>query len=547
MAVCRKGNSRRGGVVVMDDQNVQYPNRYKDKITGQVFDLEWMPGQVTKQGSAYNKANVLPDRVCNAYRLPITAEPRDGFLKGATAFRGTAVSTKNIAWLLAEMEIAGKVQDHTHIFYDVFYPSHTPKIGYIDNRYISVSGTLPAGTQSIESSRLNIANYPVNERYANPSWQEFTVTDGTKKEIIYAKETPVFNSSAHTGSYPATVVATETATYRVTLMGGKGLTQRAEGGNGGTVIVAVPVVAKDVLTIDKINGSGKGVQLKKNGITIAVAGGGGGSGHVFMEKEQQNVYSKGGDGGSDIADAGQGQASGQGAQGAIPGDGGRQERGQGDPGKAPPDGSGGNNVDMGAQGGGGYAGGGQGGEYAYTHIIMYVHGSGGGGSSYIAPGLTIIENSKGTNNGTEYALISKQSMELKTPLANSYTNAILYRSNLAINTTAHNAKFKKVNNISRATQEVRLLIRDYMDFIDFAVWLMVKNIKCLDARVSFGQNIAVDESAFSTIPVYESPTNPKEIHIDGDNKLDKCKYVAITLTVEVSDASEVLQLYGGIA
>lgn len=533
----------------MKDRAVQHPHRYKlVQVPGttDTYDFVREPGTIIEEGSPLNKGNLFPDRVCNAYRLPITAEPREGFLKGATAFRGTAVSTKNIAWLLAEMEIAGKAQDHTHIFYDVFYPSHTPKIGYIDNRYISVSGALPAGTQSIESSRLNIANYPVNERYANPSWQEFTVADGTKKEIIYAKETPVFNSSAHTGSYPATVVATETATYRVTLMGGKGLTQHAEGGNGGTVIVAVPVVAKDVLTIDKINGSGKGVRLKKNGVVIAVAGGGGSSGHVFiMSESSPNVYNKGGDGGSNIADAGQGQASGQGAQGAIPGDGGRQERGQGDPGKAPPDGSGGNNLDMGAQGGGGYAGGGQGGAYDYTH--MYVYGSGGGGSSYIAPGLTIIENSKGTNNSAEYALISKQSMELKTPLANSYTNAILYRSNLAIDTAVHNAKFKKVNNVWVATQEVRLLIRDYMDFIDFAVWLMVKNIKCLDARVSFGQNIAVDESAFTTVPVYESPTTPKEIHIDGDNKLDKCKYVAITLTAEVSDVSEVLQLYGGIA
>lgn len=69
----------------MDDQNVQYPNRYKDKITGQVFDLEWMPGQVTKTGSAYNKANVLPENVCIKLGLNhTTAEPKDAFASVAS-------------------------------------------------------------------------------------------------------------------------------------------------------------------------------------------------------------------------------------------------------------------------------------------------------------------------------------------------------------------------------------------------------------------------------------------------------------------------------
>lgn len=43
---------------MIDTKNriVQYPNRYRDKISGQIFDFEPFPGTVTEQGTSINKA-----------------------------------------------------------------------------------------------------------------------------------------------------------------------------------------------------------------------------------------------------------------------------------------------------------------------------------------------------------------------------------------------------------------------------------------------------------------------------------------------------------
>lgn len=64
----------------MKDRNVQYPNRYRDKLTGKVIELESLPGTVTDEGSCYNKANVLPDSVCSKLEIPASSEPKDAFL-----------------------------------------------------------------------------------------------------------------------------------------------------------------------------------------------------------------------------------------------------------------------------------------------------------------------------------------------------------------------------------------------------------------------------------------------------------------------------------
>ncbi|WP_312093495.1 phage tail protein [Aminipila sp.] len=53
----------------MEDRNVQYPMRYRDKITGQIFDFEEMPGTVTNAGTPLNKANLLSDAVATKYSL----------------------------------------------------------------------------------------------------------------------------------------------------------------------------------------------------------------------------------------------------------------------------------------------------------------------------------------------------------------------------------------------------------------------------------------------------------------------------------------------
>ena len=64
----------------MKDRNVQFPMRYLDKITGNVMELEALPGNVIEVGSIYNKANVLPENVCKNLGLNhITAEPKDAF------------------------------------------------------------------------------------------------------------------------------------------------------------------------------------------------------------------------------------------------------------------------------------------------------------------------------------------------------------------------------------------------------------------------------------------------------------------------------------
>lgn len=44
------------------------------------YDLT-MADEPTIEGSAYNKANVLPDDVCSILGLPTTAEPKDAFLR----------------------------------------------------------------------------------------------------------------------------------------------------------------------------------------------------------------------------------------------------------------------------------------------------------------------------------------------------------------------------------------------------------------------------------------------------------------------------------
>ena len=49
--------------------------------------------QATQEGSAYNKANVLPDDVCNAYNIDkVTSEPKDAFL-AVPAIMGKALLT----------------------------------------------------------------------------------------------------------------------------------------------------------------------------------------------------------------------------------------------------------------------------------------------------------------------------------------------------------------------------------------------------------------------------------------------------------------------
>lgn len=63
----------------MKDRNVTFPFRFIDQA-GNYLSLTPAPGIVIEEGSLYNKANVLPDSVCQALGLePDPAEPKDAF------------------------------------------------------------------------------------------------------------------------------------------------------------------------------------------------------------------------------------------------------------------------------------------------------------------------------------------------------------------------------------------------------------------------------------------------------------------------------------
>lgn len=67
----------------MQDRVPTYPGRVLlEPVSGEPnkYDLS-MADEPTAAGSAYNKANVLPDDLCAMLGLPTTAEPKDAFLR----------------------------------------------------------------------------------------------------------------------------------------------------------------------------------------------------------------------------------------------------------------------------------------------------------------------------------------------------------------------------------------------------------------------------------------------------------------------------------
>lgn len=66
----------------MQDRQPTYPGRVKlTPVSGQanVYDME-RADQPIVEGTALNKANLLPDDVCDALNIPITSNPKDAFL-----------------------------------------------------------------------------------------------------------------------------------------------------------------------------------------------------------------------------------------------------------------------------------------------------------------------------------------------------------------------------------------------------------------------------------------------------------------------------------
>lgn len=70
-------------VIQLEDRNVQYPMRYRDKLTGQIFDLEPMPGTVINEGTPLNKANLLSDETATIYGLSLGDANVDKALQAA--------------------------------------------------------------------------------------------------------------------------------------------------------------------------------------------------------------------------------------------------------------------------------------------------------------------------------------------------------------------------------------------------------------------------------------------------------------------------------
>ncbi len=525
----------------MDDRNVQYPNRHRDKNTGQVFDFEPMPGIVYKEGTPYNKANVLSDLTAEMFGS-INPTLDQILRKSAVTYQAVPNVESNLAYLLAIQEVAGNVQSYSNFFYELFYASATSKVGKIDNRYMSYTGSLAAAATSIASANINFTNFPINESNRNIEYQEMTISDGTLKEKIFAKGIDVFDSSTYTEAFPVENLSFPAGTYRVTMKGGKGANNNGIGGNGGTLVFDIPLLATDVLSIIKIPGSGKGVKLVKNGTTIAVVGGGGQGGVLFFFNDPSNDQNnKGGDGGGVNGQDGAGQSSGDGAIGPTgglsggPGGGSFGGQGPGAPGLDAPDGSGGSGT--GGQGGGGYAGGGAGAVESYSSF--YVFGTGGGGSSFLDPAYTAIENSQGTNSGNESIFIATSDLELKTALVNSYTNPIIYRGNLNFDTVNHRATIKTVNSTAQTATELRILVKNpQFDFWNLASWIETTlNLDVTECRVAFGTTQDIDESSAVEIETLKYDSTTRQVRAES-TAAASTKYAVLIFDISKTDANQ---------
>lgn len=258
-----------------------------------------------------------------------------------------------------------------------------------------------------------------------------------------ATTTPIFDSDDY-NTYPQSVTITEQGSYQFTLKGGKGADRvfvgvgTGKGGAGGIVKIKAELDIGDVVKVDLFtNGSGGGdaYAVYVNDELYAIAGGGGGGGYYASGSGGDfsiNTYkgaAGGGDNGADGTTAYAPYATlGMGAVGNTAGVGGGMElsnattvahKGY--------DGSGnlgGYNSSAGGAGGCGYGGGGQGGYVARTLglITQTAYATGGGGSSFAieSSGVTVIENSQGTNDSTAKALVEPLEWVDSTPL---YTSA----------------------------------------------------------------------------------------------------------------------------
>lgn len=541
----------------MEDRNVEYPNRYRDKNTGQIFDFEAMPGTVYKDGTPYNKSNVLTDRIAEKLDLTGNPTPAQAFEKCTVPYLALPKVESNLVYLLAVQEIEGNVQTYSNFFYELFYTGQTEKVGSIDNRYMRYTGTLTSGAETISNANIDFSNFAVNENNHNSNYQEVTISDGTNKEKAFVKGVPEFNSKTYTGEYPCTFSVVSDGVYTITMKGGKGANRTigaytGYGGKGGTLVFIISATTSDVFIVDKVEGSGKGIKLTKNGTVIAVVGGGG-EGGVAQTRIDDNpvVYSyttlKGGDGGGATGESGQSAGGdstcgpGQGAQLDVGGT--SYEVAYATPGGNAPNGYGGTGTERsshsitGTTGGGGYAGGGGGSQYIATGLNLI--SSAGGGSSFLSSSYTAIENSRGTNSEAELFLMAQANLELKTTLVNNYTDPIIYRSNLTYDTTNHYAVIAQINSIDQEETELRILVKNtQFEFWNLAAWLETSlNINVTNCRIAFGSTQDIDESTAVEVSTLAYDSDRRQIRAESDAE-ESTTYAVIIFDLSKTDSNQ---------
>jgi hypothetical protein len=369
-------------------------------------------------------------------------------------------------------------QPYSGMFYDLFYSSEPENsIGTLSNGREVISGTVLSGTSLLSpSSLLSLGNAGYGRKV------ELTIDDGINREIFK-------------GTIPVKI-DTETEftiasnmTLNVTIKGGKG--QSIDGGSGlygGTVVGTIALQSGDVVKTKRYfggNGStnagygGDIFALFVNDVLIACSGGGGGSGS----------FQNGGSGGSPTGGNGSGPDSGKG---------GTQTSGGYLNGAYL---SGANAAYQAGAGGCGYYGGGRGGS---------TNNGGGGGSSYVGGLTTVYTDSRGTAGITSREgtiLITNDNPDnivVDGTLINSYSNPMVYRSIVNVDTTLNQATVEQINSTDLVEFDLRFDIANTIEsFDELATWITFsKDLTVSEVALYLGGNDEIKQTlSFSSVEV----------------------------------------------
>lgn len=488
----------------------------------------------------------------------------DVLLKLHKAYISLPSIQSNLAYTMAMNEIDGVIQFYKNVFYELFYDNQGDRIGIIDNRKIPYTGSLTTGATEIPIANLDVSTWS-DVNWANQDYIGMIIDDGNNFEKIFVKNvSSSFSSSNYINTYPVSA-SLPSGKYTVTMGGGKGMDDvvngyTLKGGKGGTISFNLDLAASSNIQIKKISnntgGYGDSFWLLINNEVYAAVGGGG-TGWMWGHEQVQGSYynpQHGGDGGSDIGEDGDGYGSsvvlaGKGANLGVGGKGGVPDYRYDNNGPAP-DGYDWNDPSYPGRGGGGgggyphtaggcgYAGGGKG-CTDYPDWGMR-NGGGGGGSSYIItdPSVSVIENTRGTNDGAAYINITPQTnLSLKEPLENNYSNPTLYRSNLTFDNTLHNATLSDINTISKTESFVTINITNpKYKFYDLAMWLeTIPGANISEISISLSSYPSFDESIKITPNIYNYANNDiKQVRIEA-NDFDGYRYAVVTFKITTEE------------